>query len=650
MTYRFRSEKNRNRFSPFLIGMALICFVISSHASSTPGESKATKPRRSSYVATPDELFKRLKPAVVKIVVKMHDVPVNVGAGFFISEDGILVTNHHVLRQVVNDPAYKAEFTLGDGRVVRDFQVADCGDRRGLDLCLIQLKVKPNAHFAHFPKKPEPGESVYLIGHPRSFDFSFSQGMVSGYRKSATGLEEMETTATFAPGTSGGPLFDDKGSLVGIATRYTPDKTRANFAIPVSELQSYALGRNVFEPLPHARARIRERVRSEMKAKLFSELDTALRLAQTGKPLHGVTGLRETEFNFGNETLKAQLPMVFDSCYQTGDGGANDIVHACFGFGDAAVFTLQRRPARKNEWLLSRNGQSLIAPKNFSFVDKLVHDGEWEIFEARLSGEQKKSFSSSPSAAKCVRMKRALSPAAAFSEIPSCEFTVSNDGDPGAKSFNTWIQRGKHIYSFGVWINDPHLSEYFSKAIPLIVASVETPREIAAPLPRAIASTLYEKRLSSYDLKLPDSVQFMGAKIVKPGGLSEGGHFDLYGKVRANGELFDGSIMVITEVERTVLPPSFDNAAREFFKVTSQQLVAKATGKALELEPTNFDGSPARLVSSYGKDKNGRDILILSASIFGAHAVHVVTVLEPSLDDSASYGRFKAMLSTFKRK
>jgi hypothetical protein len=80
---------------------------------------------------------------------------------------------------------------------------------------------------------PEIGDSVYAIGNPRGFEGTFSTGNVSAYRKFGplTGLR-MQLTAPISPGSSGGPVLNSFGEVVGVAVSSLGDSQNINFAVP----------------------------------------------------------------------------------------------------------------------------------------------------------------------------------------------------------------------------------------------------------------------------------------------------------------------------------------------------------------------------------------------------------------------------------
>src|SRR5262249_38199584 len=78
------------------------------------------------------------------------------------------------------------------------------------------------------------GEEVLLIGAPRGLDQRVSNGIISGIRVLDDGTKVIQTTAPASPGSSGGPLLDRLGSVIGILTFSVVAGQNLNFAIPVN--------------------------------------------------------------------------------------------------------------------------------------------------------------------------------------------------------------------------------------------------------------------------------------------------------------------------------------------------------------------------------------------------------------------------------
>lgn len=167
------------------------------------------------------------------------------GTAFFISSDGLLMTNKHV----VSDE--KADYTvlLNDGRKLKATVIARDTVN---DIALLKVDGSnfPSLQFAN--SNPELGESVIAIGNALGeFRNTVSVGVISGLQRSimagsaAQGsLEQLnhilQTDAAINEGNSGGPLLDGNGNVIGMSTAIASDAQNIGFAIPVEEL-SYVL-------------------------------------------------------------------------------------------------------------------------------------------------------------------------------------------------------------------------------------------------------------------------------------------------------------------------------------------------------------------------------------------------------------------------
>jgi hypothetical protein len=338
--------------------------------------------------------------------------------------------------------------------------------------------------------------------------------------------------------------------------------------------------------------------------------------------------------------MSVTLPKIFDSCQQMKKKGAGEILHACFGYGDMAVFTLQRFPAKNALTLEKANGKLLLGSKYLTFVDQLKHDGAWAPIEKKLSSLQKSDFYSHPQPAKCAKFSAAKG--SAFADATACQFAVINDTEPAGESHNVWIESGGNIFSFSVWLGDSNLSEYFSK-LPTFAALTAKQSQNHSQN-RALASSLQDKRLDSYKIELPDHFEFIGARIER-----DGGHFDLYAKRRANGQAEEATQYSVTEETKTILPPSFDSAAKELTIRSANVLGTTVSEANLILGTVDVGGAPARVTSGVGRDKKGRDNVVLACVVYGKELTHVMTKVQIAKDPSTSFRNFKTLCSSFKR-
>ncbi|MEE9385092.1 MAG: trypsin-like peptidase domain-containing protein [Nannocystaceae bacterium] len=160
-----------------------------------------------------------------------------VGSGFVIDKSGVVVTNHHVV-----DGDAKLEVTLGDGRVVAAVRI---GSDPLTDIALIQLTDAGDLPVVAFGSSDRlaVGDWVVAVGSPMGLEQTATTGIVSAkgrgslnlYR--ASYLDFLQTDAPISPGSSGGPLFNLKGQVVGINTAVNGVGQSLGFAIPASQAE-----------------------------------------------------------------------------------------------------------------------------------------------------------------------------------------------------------------------------------------------------------------------------------------------------------------------------------------------------------------------------------------------------------------------------
>jgi serine protease Do len=160
----------------------------------------------------------------------------SMGSGFVISEDGYIITNHHVI-----DAADTVLVRLIDRR---EYEARVIGTDKRSDLALLKVDARdlPVVTFGN-PGELKVGEWVVAIGSPFGLDYSVTAGIVSARGRSLPTAENenyvpfIQTDVAINPGNSGGPLFNLKGEVVGINSQiYTRSggSIGLSFAIPIS--------------------------------------------------------------------------------------------------------------------------------------------------------------------------------------------------------------------------------------------------------------------------------------------------------------------------------------------------------------------------------------------------------------------------------
>jgi tetratricopeptide (TPR) repeat protein len=186
------------------------------------------------------DLVRRIKPSAVAIeTFDARGEKLSRGSGFFIDKDRI-VTNRHVI-----DGAFRAEVHLSSGN---SFQVKNvlAVDAEG-DIALLKVDAPANLvrPLSLDRTSPQEGESIVVIGNPFGLEGSVTNGIVSAVRDIPGFGRIIQITAPISPGSSGSPVVNMQGQVIGVATLQITGGQSVNFAIPserIAQLDRSAQG------------------------------------------------------------------------------------------------------------------------------------------------------------------------------------------------------------------------------------------------------------------------------------------------------------------------------------------------------------------------------------------------------------------------
>ncbi len=171
-------------------------------------------------------IVKRISPAVV-VVETQRGSKKGLGTGFFINSRGQIVTNYHVV--------FGADQAVVRTQAGRRYPVKRIvAENKEADLVLLAADIPPSeiSPLEVSGKLPEVGEKIYAIGHPMGLEKTVSEGIVSAIRKLPKLGDIIQITAAISPGSSGGPVFNSSGVVIGVARATFRTGQNLNFAVP----------------------------------------------------------------------------------------------------------------------------------------------------------------------------------------------------------------------------------------------------------------------------------------------------------------------------------------------------------------------------------------------------------------------------------
>lgn len=153
------------------------------------------------------------------------------GSGFFISSDGKFVTNHHVIDNAMkivlkseNGAFYEVQGVLADDSVA--------------DIAILKVSAKKIQFLEISSQTVQVGQRIAVIGSPMGLEGTLSEGIISAKRDLGEKGQWLQITAGISPGSSGSPVLDASGKVIGIATMLLREGQSLNFAVPAERIMA----------------------------------------------------------------------------------------------------------------------------------------------------------------------------------------------------------------------------------------------------------------------------------------------------------------------------------------------------------------------------------------------------------------------------
>ena len=191
------------------------------------------------------DLVNQLGEAVVQV-----RAPSGLGSGFFLNEEGFLITNFHVIE---GETQISIEvYHQSSGQLERKTykQVRIIAMNKFADLALLKIDDKDAPKFKHVQIGSADalavGERVFAIGSPLGLERTVTEGILSTKTRQMGGDLYLQTTAQINPGNSGGPLFNLHGEVVGVTNMKITSGEGLGFAIPSEMVRFFLDHRDAF--------------------------------------------------------------------------------------------------------------------------------------------------------------------------------------------------------------------------------------------------------------------------------------------------------------------------------------------------------------------------------------------------------------------
>lgn len=177
------------------------------------------------------KLAASIKPAVVTILVYEYNGSLkHVGSGFFYNKKGDIVTNNHVLA-----PNTRAEIKILSGEKYPVGSIIERNEAN--DVAKAQTHIPKGCPFLEMAAvHPAVGDKIIVAGSPMGLEQTITEGIVSAWRKIPGKGNVLQISAPVSPGSSGGPVLNMTGEVVGIASFQIVQGQNLNFAIPAASI------------------------------------------------------------------------------------------------------------------------------------------------------------------------------------------------------------------------------------------------------------------------------------------------------------------------------------------------------------------------------------------------------------------------------
>ena len=185
--------------------------------------------RNTNNFGTLSSLYEKYKKSV--FVIYTYDGKNSYqGTGFFISKEGTAISNYHVFKGTTKGLEVIKTHNNNEFKIIDVLKYDE-----KLDYIIFNVNIQNDFNCQPIPISSEKsiiGEDVFAIGNPLGLENTLSKGIISGYRENNNYIQ---TTTEITNGSSGGPLMNMRGEVVGITTSGFGE-ANLNFAVNINSI------------------------------------------------------------------------------------------------------------------------------------------------------------------------------------------------------------------------------------------------------------------------------------------------------------------------------------------------------------------------------------------------------------------------------
>lgn len=194
---------------------------------------------------TVEKCVEAVSGAVVKV-----STPAGMGSGFFINEQGYLITNYHVIEKEtkIEVTAFQKASSGFEKKKFKKVKIEAINPFVDLALLKVEDLEDTTVKYACLGDNDEikVGEKVFAIGNPLGLERTVTDGVISTSNRAFEGLVYIQTNADINPGNSGGPLFNLAGEVIGVTNMGYIFFGGLGFAIPIDYVKHFIDNREAF--------------------------------------------------------------------------------------------------------------------------------------------------------------------------------------------------------------------------------------------------------------------------------------------------------------------------------------------------------------------------------------------------------------------